>query len=109
MSKNIQLVPRWRAISNVFNFLENPIPVLTSFLEDYGETFHFYAGAMTKSMVTTNPTIIQHVLQKNHRNYKKTPIQTEKLARFAGKGLLTSEGAYWLPVSYTHLTLPTKA
>ena len=96
MSKNIQVVPRWRAISNVFNFIENPIPILTNFVEEFGDTYYFYAGAMTKSIVTTNPKIIQHVLQKNHRNYNKTPIQTEQLAKFAGKGLLTSEGAYWL-------------
>ena len=96
MSKNIQVVPRWKTIANIFKILENPIPVLTGFLEEFGETYYLYAGGMNKTMVTTNPKIIQHVLQKNHRNYTKTPVQTKQLAKFAGKGLLTSEGPYWL-------------
>ena len=47
-------------------------------------------------MVTKDPEIIRHVLQKNHRNYVKTPMIFEKLRRFLGNGLLTSEGPYWL-------------
>ena len=47
-------------------------------------------------MVTKDPDIIRHVLQKNHRNYIKTPMIFEKLRRFLGNGLLTSEGPYWL-------------
>lgn len=46
--------------------------------------------------MTTDPSLIKHVLQKNHRNYKKSDIQTKVLARFVGQGLLTSEGEYWL-------------
>lgn len=96
MNKEIPLVSRWRAIQNVFQFVENPIPTLTGFLEEFGDTYYFYAGAMNKSIVTANPKVIQHVLQKNHRNYKKSHLQTEQLASFAGKGLLTSDGPYWL-------------
>jgi len=96
MTKTIQLVPRWRSIQNISQFVENPIPILSEFIMDYGDTYYFYLGAIAKCMVTTNPKVIQHVLQKNHRNYKKTPLQTEHLAKFAGKGLLTSDGPYWL-------------
>ena len=46
--------------------------------------------------MTANPHIIQHVLQKNQRNFRKSEIQVDQLAHFIGKGLLTSEGAYWL-------------
>lgn len=96
MTKIIQQVPRWRTVQNISNFVENPIPVLSEFVKDYGDTYYFYIGAMSKYMLTTNPKVIQHVLQKNHRNYTKTPLQTEQVAKFAGKGLLTSDGPYWL-------------
>ncbi len=46
--------------------------------------------------MTTDPSLIKHILQKNHRNYKKSDIQTKILGRFVGRGLLTSEGKYWL-------------
>ena len=96
MKKEIPLVSRWRVIQNAFKFVENPIPILSDFLDEFGDTFYFYAGAMQKSLVTTNPKVIQHVLQKNHRNYRKSAIQTEQLASYAGNGLLTSDGPYWL-------------
>lgn len=96
MSKIIQTVPRWRTAQNITKFVENPIPVLSEFIEEFGDTHYFYLGAMNKCMLTTNPKVIKHVLQKNHRNYRKTPLQTEHLAKFAGKGLLTSDGPYWL-------------
>jgi cytochrome P450 len=38
---------------------------------------------------------LQYVLQKNQRNYTKSSIQTEDLAKYVGKGLLTSEGDLW--------------
>ena len=35
-------------------------------------------------------------MQKNNRNYRKSEIQTEMIGQFAGKGLLTTNGSYWL-------------
>lgn len=55
-----------------------------------------YMGGFKKAIFTIDPEIIQHVMQKNNRNYRKSEIQTEMLGQFAGKGLLTSEGDYWL-------------
>ena len=37
----------------------------------------------------------QYVLQKNQRNYKKSPIQTRDLAKYIGHGLLTANGNHW--------------
>jgi cytochrome P450 len=92
----ISQVPRWRCVQNISKFVDNPIPVLSKFQEEFGDTYYFYLGAVAKCMITSNPKVIQHVLQKNHRNYKKTPLQTEYLARYAGKGLLTNDGTDWL-------------
>lgn len=75
---------------------KNPIPGFLHNFEQYGETYRAYLGGIQPMMVTKDPEIIRHVLQKNHRNYVKTPMIFEKLRRFLGNGLLTSEGPYWL-------------
>ncbi|MEM8909110.1 MAG: cytochrome P450 [Bacteroidota bacterium] len=90
------LIPRWRALQNLLRFVSNPIPVLDNYTQELGDTFCLYMGGKEKAIMTSNPHIIQHVLQKNHRNYRKSAIQVDQLAHFIGKGLLTSEGAYWL-------------
>jgi len=36
------------------------------------------------------------MLQKNHRNYGKSRLQTEELAKYLGKGLLTINKEHWL-------------
>jgi len=49
-----------------------------------------------KLIATQDPGFIDHVLKTNHKNYYKSPMLTEQLGRFLGKGLLTSNGEYWL-------------
>ncbi len=89
-------VPRWLSIIRAFRFVQNPIPILNENLIRYGETYTFHIGGIKPGIVTTEPDIIQHVLQKNHRNYRKSDIQSVTLAHYVGKGLLTAEGDYWL-------------
>lgn len=90
------LVPRYLSLLRTAKFITNPIPILGSYLEEYGPTYLFHIGGFKKGFLTTNPEIIQHVLQKNHRNYRKSDIQTGLLAHYIGNGLLTSDGDYWL-------------
>lgn len=47
-------------------------------------------------LLTDRPEIMQHVLQKNNKNYTKTRVVSELLKKQLGNGLLTSEGEYWL-------------
>ncbi len=93
---NIPVVPRRRSIANLFRFVQNPINVLDRYTREYGPTFEIFMGGTQRALISSNPSIIRHVLQKNHRNYKKSPVQTDILGRFVGKGLLTSDGPYWL-------------
>ena len=51
---------------------------------------------LKRMIVTQDPGFIDHVLRVNHKNYHKSPIQTDQLGKFLGKGLLTSNGEYWL-------------
>lgn len=46
-------------------------------------------------MFTRDPKIIRHILRKNHKNFEKSALQTVDLAKYIGKGLLTSNGEHW--------------
>ncbi|MFK7934361.1 MAG: cytochrome P450, partial [Saprospiraceae bacterium] len=96
MSDFPPIVPRYKGLKNIFKILRNPIPVLQSFREEYGDTYAFYMGGTKLNVISFDPEFCQHVLQKNHRNYEKSELQTVLLARYLGKGLLTSNGNYWL-------------
>lgn len=92
----IPTVPRWRTLINAARFLANPAIVLGEFITDYGPTFYTYIGGVKKGIVTIEPHVVQHILQKNNRNYRKSSIQVDRLGHFLGHGLLTSDGEYWL-------------
>ncbi|MEM6966354.1 MAG: cytochrome P450 [Bacteroidota bacterium] len=96
MAKIIPEIPIWKMVKNARNFVKNPIPILSSFIEENGDTFAMRVGGYRKAIFTINPKIAQYVLQKNNRNYRKSEIQTKVLRQYAGYGLLTSDGAYWL-------------
>src|SRR6202166_516069 len=73
----------------------NPTKVLTKYIELYGDTFRFYFGGVKEAIVTTDPSVIQHVLKTNAENYHKSEIQVKRMGHFLGKGLLTSHGEVW--------------
>src|SRR5277367_5982433 len=73
----------------------NPVKALSEYTELLGDTFRFYFGGVKEAIVTTSPTVIQHVLKTNSENYHKSEIQTTRMGHFLGKGLLTTEGEAW--------------
>jgi cytochrome P450 len=73
----------------------NPVQVLSSYNERFGDTFRFYLGGIKEAIVTIDPVIIQHVLKTNAENYKKSDIQVKRMGHFLGKGLLTTHGEAW--------------
>lgn len=93
---DVKSVPRLKTLMGVVNFVDNPIPVINDAIEEYGPTYITRIVNGAKLIMTIDPEVIQHVLQKNHKNYKKSAIQTESLGKYIGNGLLTSNGAYWL-------------
>ncbi|TNE68109.1 MAG: cytochrome P450 [Bacteroidetes bacterium] len=95
-TKQAPVISPLRTIKNIPDFVKNPIPVLDEYISTAGDTFSLYLGPGNKATVTADPGLIQHILQKNHRNYRKSHLQTDQLAHFIGNGLLTSDGDYWL-------------
>lgn len=92
----IPQISRFKSFTNSFRFVKDPIGSINRNLNTLGPTYRMYLGGLKAGVVTIEPKIIQHILQKNHRNYPKSPLHFEKLAYFLGNGLLTSTGDYWL-------------
>lgn len=90
------VVPRSVSLPTTLSFAHDPIAGLTNYTERYGPTFYLYIGGVAKSLVTVDPKVAQHVLQKQHRRYEKSPIQTDVLSKYVGRGLLTNTGSSWL-------------
>lgn len=65
-------------------------------MEAFSGTYSAALGINKKLILTQNPDFIHYVLKENHRNYNKSEISTERAVEFFGKGLLFSNGDYWL-------------
>ena len=61
----------------------------------FGNSFRVKVGPPGGVIFTRDPQIIRHILQKNHKNFEKSELQTVDLAKYIGKGLLTSNGEHW--------------
>ncbi len=93
--EHIYTIPRWQGLKNIWRIYEDPTSVIEEVMAQHGDTYQFYFGAKTMGLMTKDKDIVQYVLQKNHKNYIKSSIQTETLGRFLGNGLLTNDGASW--------------
>lgn len=81
----------WRTYKQV----KDPIGTMEESMAQFNGTYSVNLGAR-RLIATQDPGFIDYVLKSNHKNYHKSAIQTEELGKFLGKGLLTSNGEYWL-------------
>jgi len=93
--KGIPTVPVSQFLRNALRILKNPLPFHHEKFAEKGDTFQLHLGFGRYIIFSRNPGLARHALQKNHRNYQKTSIQTKDLAKYVGKGLLTAEGDHW--------------
>jgi cytochrome P450 len=84
-----------QSLVRTYKQVKNPIGTMEESMRKFDGTYAVNLG-LKRMIVTQDPGFIDHVLRTNHKNYYKSPIQTEQLGRFLGKGLLTSNGEYWL-------------
>ena len=75
--------------------VKDPIGSMVESMDKYKGTYAVNLGKK-RLIATQDPGFIDHVLKTNHKNYYKSTMLTEQLGRFLGKGLLTSNGEYWL-------------
>ncbi|MGI4874701.1 MAG: cytochrome P450 [Janthinobacterium lividum] len=95
MSEPWPQVPRLATLLRSMKAARDPVGALDKLLVQYGDTFRLYLGGVRPTVVTRDPVLVQHILQKNHRRYFKSDL-THGLLRYLGRGLLTNEGADWL-------------
>lgn len=93
---HIPTVPLLKFYANALRILKNPLSFHRENFEKLGDTFRLKIGGSGDPVVfSRDPGFAQYVLQKNHKNFTKTTIQTRDVAKYLGKGLLTSEGEHW--------------
>jgi cytochrome P450 len=94
-AKKIPSVSAFRFLIHSTKILKNPLPFHHKNFETKGDTFRLQLGFGKTVVFSRDAGLAQYALQKNHRNYTKSPIQTRDLVKYVGRGLLTSEGELW--------------
>ncbi len=94
-NKNIPQVSFLKFLGHARNILKNPLPFHHKNFEEKGDTFRLIIGPGKSVIFSRDAYLAEYVLQKNQKNYAKSPIQTKDLAKYVGRGLLTAEGGHW--------------
>jgi cytochrome P450 len=84
-----------QSLVRTYKQVKDPIGTMGESMKRFNGTYAVNLG-LNRMIATQDPGFIDHVLRANHKNYFKSAIQTEQLGKFLGKGLLTSNGEYWL-------------
>ena len=78
-------------------FFKDPLKYVTSWMQTYGDVWHFMIGD-THNYAVANPDVIHELFVRQSKRFIKGPAYTSKktgLARFMGDGLVTSNGDFW--------------
>jgi len=94
-NQKIPEVSIFRFIKHSLEILKNPLPFHLNNFQEKGDTFKLNIGLNDQVIFSRDAAFAEYVLQKNQKNYVKSRIQTRDLAKYVGKGLLTSEGELW--------------
>ena len=94
-NKNIPTIPLNQFIKHSLKILKNPLPFHNQNFSKLGDVFRLKIGLNNEVFFCRDAAFAEYALQKNQKNYVKSKIQTEDLAKYVGKGLLTSEGEHW--------------
>lgn len=93
--KNIPKVRLFSFLWHSLDILKNPLPFHHANFKKHGDIFRLQIGFGKSVIFSRDAGLAEYVLQKNWKNYTKSTIQTVDVAKYLGKGLLTSEGEYW--------------
>jgi cytochrome P450 len=75
-------------------FEQDALGVFMRGFHKFGDIVGFRFGPI-RACLLAHPDHVQHVLQKNHRNYDKNAFSYHRLRVLTGDGLITSDGARW--------------
>jgi cytochrome P450 len=95
LPNSIPQVSFFRFLNHAKAILKNPLPFHSENFKKLGDIFRLNIGLGKSVLFCRDAGLLQHALQRNQKNYTKSYIQTKDLAKYIGKGLLTSEGEHW--------------
>lgn len=75
-------------------FRRDPLGLFINAAREQGDVVKLRFGPYTNYLVS-HPDGIQHVLQANHRNYRRAPFANDILKYVSGLNLVTSDGDFW--------------
>lgn len=93
--KKIPVVPSLTFYRYAGEILKNPLPFHQRNFKKLGDIFQIKTGTPRKPYFSRDAELLQYVLQKNYKNYNKSPIQSRDIAKYVGHGLLTINGEHW--------------
>ncbi|GAA0871487.1 cytochrome P450 [Gangjinia marincola] len=96
ITKKIPTVSFLNILYHAGSILKNPLPFHQKNFARHGDSFLAKVAPGNEVIFTRDAGFAKHMLQKNHRNYIKSKLQTRDLARYIGNGLLTINGDTWL-------------
>jgi len=85
-----------RFLFNAESIRKNPIPFHKKYFDAFGDTFSLKIGRTKHVILSRDNEVAQHILQKHHKNYQKSELQTKFISKYLGHGLLTVNGDFWL-------------
>lgn len=92
---NIPGLSTFHFLQHASGILKNPLPFHSRNFQQVGDTYRLNLGFGQSVVFSRDPNLAKYLLQSNQRNYEKSPIQTEDMAKYIGHGLLTSNGEQW--------------
>lgn len=95
MAKSIPQVASFHFFKNSLRILKNPLPFHHKNFTKHGDTFQLNLGFGKHVVFSRDTELALLALQKQQKDFKKSPIQTKDLVKYVGKGLLTVEGEEW--------------
>ena len=77
---SIPTVSFFKVYKNAKRILKNPLPFHRENFERLGDIFEVILGPRSKAIFIRDPRLAQHILQKQHRKYYKSDLQSKELA-----------------------------
>jgi cytochrome P450 len=74
---------------------EDTASLLLDTRQRYGRIVELSLPGESNAYLLSDPAYVQHVLETNQGNYRKSEIYRNELSELFGQGLLTSEGDLW--------------
>jgi cytochrome P450 len=89
--------PRGHWLFGCFGPMKNdPLGFYQNVWKNYGDYVRIRAIPGFYFFMLTHPQAIEHILQKNYKNYRKPANLTKSVRLLTGEGLFLSEGDLWL-------------